>query len=126
MPNQTTPEARRNTQYRYVFGVTFDEVLLKLEKQNGVCAICSKVLDSLTRGTKPHLDHDHSNGMIRDVLCSRCNNVLGYVGENIELLMKFVSYIQRHKENPSGDVAKSWKRLNEESLTTIPCLTQQH
>jgi|ERR1700676_714448 len=121
------PNAKRNSAYKYVFGVDLEYVTQKLHSQEGKCSICSKPLNSSTGGTKPQLDHDHSTGMLRDLLCVRCNRVLGLVGDSVELLMKFVSYIQRHKEKPSGHVAKSWKRLNGgEALKTTPCLTQHN
>lgn len=34
------------------------------------CEACGKDLDG-----KPNLDHDHTTGFIRDVVCVRCNNV---------------------------------------------------
>lgn len=106
------PNAKRNSTYKYVFGIDLEQASQKLQNQEGVCAVCSRVLDSTTGGVKPQLDHDHTNGMIRDFLCVRCNRVLGHVNDSTELLLKFVSYIQKHKEYPSGIVAKSWKRLN--------------
>jgi hypothetical protein len=76
------------------------------------------VLDGSTRGVKPQLDHSHSDGMIRDLLCVRCNMLLGYSEESVELLQKLISYIQRHKENPSGKIAKCWVRSQPKGKTS--------
>ena len=45
----------------------------QLEVQNGLCAICGKVL------ILPHRDHNHSTGGWRGVLCATCNLGLGYL-----------------------------------------------
>jgi hypothetical protein len=42
------------------------------EKQNDVCAICS-------RETRLVIDHDHKTGKVRGLLCIRCNTSLGFV-----------------------------------------------
>lgn len=58
--------------------------------QNGVCAICDNkpVSDS-----RLHIDHDHSSGIVRGLLCSPCNLGLGNFLDNPKLLMRAIEYL---------------------------------
>lgn len=42
-----------------------------------------------------HIDHRHSDGAVRGVLCSRCNTVLGNCGESTEILTRLCDYLRR-------------------------------
>ena len=43
--------------------------------------------------TKKCIDHCHSSGKIRGVLCNNCNTALGLVGDNIDTLKGMISYL---------------------------------
>ena len=58
-----------------------------LKELSQECAICKDNKSALV------LDHDHHTGVVRGLLCRRCNLVLGYLREEIELLRKMISYI---------------------------------
>lgn len=45
--------------------------------QRGRCAICSTGLPVATRSRFVHVDHDEDSGLIRGLLCHRCNTCLG-------------------------------------------------
>lgn len=45
--------------------------------QRGRCAICSTGLSVATRPRYVHVDHDPASGLIRGLLCHRCNTCLG-------------------------------------------------
>jgi hypothetical protein len=72
-----------------LYGISLDEYDRMLEKQNGVCAVCSKP----PNGRRLHVDHDHKTGEIRGLLCSGCNVALGAVNDNTSVLQKLISYI---------------------------------
>lgn len=81
-------------------GTTPEEV--EILRRNG-CAIC---------GTYKHLhvDHDHETGLFRGILCSKHNNGLGFLGDNIEGLEAALEYLRtaerrsqgRHRQNQNG------------------------
>lgn len=49
----------------------FPDVFQKLmDIQQGNCAVCGKSL----KDHKVHVDHDHKTGLVRGLLCWRCNN----------------------------------------------------
>lgn len=80
--------SRRNWQYRNKYGISFLDALDILEDQGG-CAVCGKLLTADTMC----VDHCHSTGVVRGVLCSGCNTGLGLLGDTRESLMKAVSYL---------------------------------
>lgn len=59
------------------------------DKSNGKCAICGKVPGRRNLA----LDHDHSTGKIRGLLCTQCNAGLGMFKDNKELLKKAIEYL---------------------------------
>ena len=48
-------------------------------KQRGTCALCEEIIDS------PVLDHSHTTGHIRGVLCRGCNCILSKVENNLAI-----------------------------------------
>ena len=96
---------RRNTQLKYYFGITLDEYKQMLEKQNGVCAICKRPEIATRKGRIKQLavDHCHDVGIIRGLLCYRCNTALGLADENIETLFAMINYLKNSmKHNKRG------------------------
>ena len=59
-----------------------------LTEQGGHCGLCSQTEDLV-------LDHDHSTGYARGVLCHNHNRALGYLGDYKEGLLKALTYIGR-------------------------------
>lgn len=66
-----------------------------LEKQGGVCAICSA--DKNKNGTALCVDHCHASGVVRGLLCHNCNVTLGRFSESAEALLKAANYLQQWK-----------------------------
>jgi hypothetical protein len=71
---------------KYNYGLTNDQYLAMLEKQKGQCAICKEVLPLC-------IDHDHTTGKIRGLLCDKHNKGLGFFNEDPEILQEAVSYL---------------------------------
>jgi len=59
--------------------------------QSGRCAICGDPPGK--RGL--HLDHDHLTGIVRGLLCHRCNFGIGLFRDSEELLMRAITYLGR-------------------------------
>jgi hypothetical protein len=66
-------------------------------KQGGVCAICRKPSDAVSKngrtGSRLSIDHDHETGNIRGLLCRKCNLGLGNFGDDTDLLLAAVNYL---------------------------------
>lgn len=73
-----------------------------LAGQQGVCAICEKPETTRGRGGATRrlaVDHDHRTGVVRQLLCHRCNLVTWAVEENPALLDAVRAYLLRHSRN---------------------------
>jgi hypothetical protein len=75
------------------YGVTKQQIELMLKSQNGLCAICGQPPGQKGLG----VDHCHETGKVRQLLCTKCNLILGFVGDDVELLKLAIAYLERHK-----------------------------
>lgn len=69
------------------------------DAQSGKCAICRQPERARThRGIIKALavDHDHTNGKIRALLCTQCNNLLGVI-EKHDLLPRIILYLSHEQ-----------------------------
>lgn len=96
-------EKNRRTGLRRYYGMTegdFDEML---KTQNGVCAICGRLSEHKAKQNLC-VDHDHTTGAVRGLLCSFCNSAIGYLSDNPERAMNVVKYIQYYADRPLEEV----------------------
>lgn len=85
-----------NSYYLRNYGITEKEKERLKEKQNYKCAICGGEGFIMNKtGTKEKLvvDHDHSTGKIRGMLCHNCNRALGLFKDNIDVLQQAIEYL---------------------------------
>ena len=75
------------------FGLTLEQYNKLLEKQNNCCAICGKHQSELKRALA--IDHNHTTGKIRGLLCYKCNLGLGYFN-NKNILNNAGSYLNEN------------------------------
>lgn len=59
-----------------------------VSSQAGRCAICEEGL------INPHIDHDHVSGVVRGLLCPRCNQLVGWLEQCSDLILTAQKYIQ--------------------------------
>lgn len=64
-----------------------------LADQGGGCAICGR--DQCTSGNALAVDHCHTTGKIRGILCAPCNQALGLMADSPERLRSAVTYLER-------------------------------
>lgn len=94
---KTTREENRATHLRG-YGVTPERVDEMLREQKGLCPICLNeiVLPTGNGGVRRGeavVDHDHTTGGVRGLLCSTCNLGLGYLADDLERLQRAVRYL---------------------------------
>lgn len=74
-----------------VYGLSPEDHAALINLQEGRCAICGKFPD--TRGL--FVDHDHTTGKVRGLLCVKCNTGLGMFMDSIDNLTGAISYLKR-------------------------------
>jgi Recombination endonuclease VII len=90
-----TPAARRNEHLKKRYGLTVEQWEAMFDAQGRCCAICKSITSGWKRGW--HTDHDHETRQLRDILCHRCNHILGRLNEDPALFQAFIEYMNRHK-----------------------------
>lgn len=71
------------------YGLTEEDYQRMYDKQNGVCCICHR-----PQKTGPlHVDHNHTTGAVRGLLCAPCNRVIGYM-ENANWFAEASKYLE--------------------------------
>jgi hypothetical protein len=71
------------------YKITKRELASLREAQDDKCGICGEP-------SPQHLDHDHSSGEIRMLLCQRCNHGLGLFRDDPRFLRAAADYVQFH------------------------------
>lgn len=86
-PELRAESSKRSREWRLknLFGITVEQYEKILTSQNGKCAICKDHNRWYIEGRKHYnlaIDHSHSTGLIRGLLCNRCNLCLGWFEDN--------------------------------------------
>ena len=74
------------------YGITPEQYEVMLKEQKDKCKICERMFDEET--TVPHVDHCHSTGKVRGLVCRSCNTGLGFFEDNTEWLKKAITYLE--------------------------------
>lgn len=69
-------------------GLTPNRYADLLMEQGNACAICAGPF-----GRVPYIDHDHSTGAVRGLLCHNCNVALGHFRDNPEHMRRAIRYL---------------------------------
>ena len=91
----------RENHIKRKFGLTTSEYTEMHGTQGGVCMICGREEKTVLHGKIQSLaiDHDHADGKVRGLLCTKCNKGLGHFEDNIDLLASAISYLKNAKYN---------------------------
>lgn len=93
-------QSRRTTEFykkrllKREYGLTEEMFNNMLEKQEGKCLICGKVFN-LSGKREACVDHSHTTGEIRGLLCNNCNSGLGFFKDNTEFLNRAIQYLNK-------------------------------
>ena len=97
--------SERNRHLRKKYGITDEDYAEMLKSQKGKCAICG----AGEPGTKKFdVDHCHVTGVVRGLLCTSCNRMLGHSGDRPEVLAAGEKYLlssrksRRSSSEPRG------------------------
>lgn len=92
-----SPLARRREWLKAKYGLTIGQFLDMAEAQDHKCPLCEKTCaksENIASGL--HVDHCHSTGKVRGLLCSQCNRLLGKLGDSLEGAELFLSRLRTY------------------------------
>jgi len=87
------PEKKRAQKYRHRYGIDIQDYNKMLKEQGGVCKICKSKTPKRKNAKYFAVDHCHTTGKVRGLLCYNCNSALGKLNDNAELLKKALDYL---------------------------------
>jgi Recombination endonuclease VII len=99
---QRDPERQKHKEWLWqlksLYGLSGDQYNALYNAQGGCCAICGRTDKRLA------VDHDHSTGYVRGLLCGRCNPALGAFRDSVSLLQDAIDYLKwsRGEEDDDG------------------------
>jgi hypothetical protein len=75
-----------------MLGLVEDDVIRIFESQSRRCGICQGESPNSAYGWA--IDHDHTTGIVRGILCRRCNVGLGHLGDDAAGLRRALAYLE--------------------------------
>lgn len=76
------------------YGLSGDQFNAMLTAQNGKCAICG----ASPNGKVLFVDHCHSTGEVRGLLCHGCNSGLGYFRDSASIMALAITYLKNQED----------------------------
>lgn len=90
---------KRKSTIKRKYGIEYDSYLSMLTEQGCKCKICQKTLEEFSpKATKPHVDHCHTTGKVRGILCCYCNTMLGVYNDDIKIFENIINYLKGQNE----------------------------
>ena len=94
--DECKPEHYRKSDLKKNYSLTQEWYAAKLAEQNGGCALCGKV--GASKGDRYlAVDHNHTTGEARGVLCSQCNTALERFETVAGFGLKVLVYLEKYK-----------------------------
>lgn len=81
------PDIRKGSKLRFRYGMTVSEYRALVHRQQERCALC------MARAPLLKVDHDHRTGVVRGLLCDRCNRALGMMHDDPSKFTRAISYM---------------------------------
>lgn len=75
---------------RREYGLSVAQYEEMVVAQRGGCAICGCAME------RAYIDHDHTTGLVRALLCLNCNTGLGQFEDSAALLEEAARYLRRY------------------------------
>lgn len=82
------------------YGITLEDKNKMFSDQENCCAICGSETSKSKRAFC--VDHCHTTGLIRGILCNSCNRGLGFFEDSIDSLESAIKYLNKHNKGNNG------------------------
>ena len=86
-------DIERRSKFKNQYGITLDDYYVMLDRQGNGCGIC-KASSPGGRTKFFAVDHCHTTGKVRGLLCTKCNRGLGLFNDNTDKLLNAVNYLK--------------------------------
>lgn len=86
---QSERSAALDGYYRRTYGISIEDYGRRFVEQGGRCAIC----DEPQSDKLLVVDHDHQSGVVRGLLCGRCNTGIGQLRDSPMILARAIAYL---------------------------------
>jgi len=83
-------EKRKFYSMKSRYGLTEEEYNQMILQQDNKCAVCTQPFT-----TTPHVDHCHTTGRVRGLLCSPCNTGLGVYEKKAYLFAEYLKITEK-------------------------------
>jgi len=90
--NCKTRDRKKEYDLKVRYNLSIEQLKQMYISQNGCCGIC---VNKFKNRADMHVDHDHNNNTIRNLLCRNCNMAIGLLNEDISILSKAIEYINK-------------------------------
>lgn len=97
---RNNPNSGRNAYLLRRYGMTDADYSVLLLRQSGLCAICERPPAGTQRLA---VDHCHSTGAVRGLLCGKCNRALGFLSDSPLVLASAIRYLENAKAADTAD-----------------------
>lgn len=97
----------RRTYIQRKYGMSMEELEAMLYRQEQRCAICRRLWEDCVSVKRSRyearflhylcVDHDHTTGKVRGLLCNGCNTAIGMFGESQERFQAAAEYLAQHR-----------------------------
>lgn len=73
------------------YGVTPTDYQAMLSNQGNTCYVCQRKPGK----RRLAIDHRHSDGVVRGLLCGRCNTYIGHIKDDIDAAQRLLTYLKK-------------------------------
>ena len=80
------------------YGISPEDVIEMEEQQGNRCAICGKAFKKGAHYNK-NIDHSHTTGKVRGLLCNKCNMMIGLGDDSVSILQRAINYLNKHSKD---------------------------
>ena len=73
------------------YGITPEQYNEMYDKQHGCCNICDRHQSEFKQ--RLIVEHCHTTGKVRGLVCHNCNTILGHAHDDIQILLNAIKHI---------------------------------
>jgi hypothetical protein len=86
---------RRKTTLETIYGISLEQYEAMVARQGGLCGICKEKLEKSLC-----VDHCHTSGRVRGLLCNNCNCMLGFAQDDPSRLDAGGDFLRAFRSEP--------------------------